>query len=92
MPSSKSALKSHRKSLTRREHNRGRRSAMRTSIKKTLQAVEAGDLEAAEKNLVAAQKMIDKNAKWNQLHSNTAARRKSNLAKAVQALRAQKRG
>jgi ribosomal protein S20 len=32
-------------------------------------------------------KMIDKNVKWNQLHQNTAARKKSILARAVNGIR-----
>lgn len=83
-PSAKSALK---KNLKRRERNRGRRSAMRTYIKRTMTAVEEKDLETAEKNLTLATKLIDKNVKWNQLHQNTAARKKSRLARAVDGLR-----
>ncbi len=79
-PSSKSDLK---RSRIRHERNRGRRSAMRTWIKKTLAAVEAGDKEGAESSLLMAQKQIDKNVKWNQLHERTAARRKSKLARLV---------
>lgn len=87
MPNTRSAKRELRKSLVRRQRNRGRKSAMRTWIKKTLRAVEAGDVEAAEANLVQAQKLIDKNAKWHQIHPNTAARRKSRLARMVAALR-----
>ena len=43
--------------------------------------------EAAEKNLSLATKLIDKNVKWNQMHRNTAARKKSRLAQAVDTLR-----
>ena len=83
-PSAKNALK---KSLKRRERNRGRRSSMRTYIRRTLDAVQENDLETAEKNLSLATKLIDKNVKWNQLHGNTAARKKSKLAEAVNGLR-----
>ena len=87
MPNTPSAKSSLKKSLKRRERNRGRRSAMRTWIKRTLTAVEEKDLEGAEKHLEMATKMIDKNVKWNQMHANTAARRKSVLARAVNGLR-----
>ena len=87
MPNTPSAKASLRKNLKRREHNRGRRSVMRTWIKRTLQAVEEGNLESAEKNFVMATKLIDKNVKWNQMHGNNAARKKSHLAKAVNSLR-----
>jgi ribosomal protein S20 len=60
---------------------------MRTWIKRTNDAIEEGNLEAAEKSFLMATKMIDKNVKWNQLHANTGARKKSHLAAAVNALR-----
>ncbi len=87
MPNTPSAKADLKINAQRREHNRGRKSAMRTAVKQTLAAVEAGDLAAAETSLVLAQKMIDKNVKWNQLHANTASRRKSSLTRAVAALR-----
>lgn len=88
MPNTPSARAELRKSLKRRERNRGRRSAMRSWIKRTMQAVEEKNLPEAEKNLVFASKLIDKNVKWNQLHANNGARKKSRLARAVQGLRA----
>jgi len=88
MPNTPSAKASLKKSLKRRERNRGRRSAMRTWIKRTMDAVEEGNLENAEQNLVMATKLIDKNVKWNQMHSNNAARKKSILSRAVNGLRA----
>lgn len=87
MPNTPSAKASLKKSLKRRERNRGRRSAMRTWIRRTMVAVEEGNLENAEQHFVLATKLIDKNVKWNQLHQNTAARKKSYLAKAVNSLR-----
>jgi len=87
MPNTPSAKSSLKKSLKRRERNRGRRSAMRTWIKRTLESVEEGNLQSAETNFAMATKMIDKNVKWSQMHSNNAARKKSHLAKAVDALR-----
>jgi small subunit ribosomal protein S20 len=87
MPNTKSAKADLTLNAIRREHNRGRKSSMRTAIKKTLIAIEAGDVATAEASLLAAQKIIDKNVKWNQLHANTGARRKSSLARAVAALK-----
>ena len=77
-----------KKDQKRRERNRGRRSAMRTWIKKTLVAIEEKNVEEAEKHFQLATKLIDKNVKWNQLHQNTAARKKANLARAMNALKA----
>ena len=83
MPNTPSAKAELKKGLKRRERNRGRRSTMRTWIKKTLEAIEEKDLESAEKSLLMANKLIDKNVKWNQLHQNTAARKKASLTRAV---------
>lgn len=83
MPNTQSAMGALRRSVVRRELNRGRKSAMRTWIKKTLTAIEAGDREEAQKCLLEAQALIDKNVRWNQIHANTGARRKSQLTKAV---------
>jgi len=63
MPNTPSAKREVHKNLERQHRNRSRKSAMRTWNKKTLAAVEAGDAELAEKNLVQAVKMLDKNAK-----------------------------
>jgi small subunit ribosomal protein S20 len=86
MPNTPSAKAELIRSLTRRERNRGRRSLMRTWIKKTLDSIEAGDKTAATESLVRATQFIDKNVKWNQMHPNTAARKKSSLTLKVNAL------
>lgn len=87
MPNTPSAKADLRKSRVRRQVNRGRKSSMRTAIKNIDAAIEAGNLEAAEAQLILAQKLIDKNIQWNQIHANTGARRKSHLQKAVNELR-----
>lgn len=88
MPNTPSAKAEMKKSAKRRERNRGRRSAMRTWIKKTMNSIEAQNVEEAEKNFGFATKLIDKNVKWNQLHQNTAARKKARLARALNELKA----
>jgi len=87
MPNTPTAKAELRKSLKRRERNRSRRSAMRTWIKKTLQAVEEKNFPEAERSLQQASQLIDKNVKWKQLHANTAARKKSRLALSVKRLK-----
>jgi len=88
MPNTPSAKAEMKKDLKRRERNRGRRSAMRTWIKKTLVAIEESNVDEAEKHFVLATKLIDKNVKWNQLHQNTAARKKASLARALNSMKA----
>lgn len=90
MPITPSAHKELRKNAVRRQANRSRKSTMRTWIQKTLDAIEARDLEQAEKSYALASKWIDKNAKRNQIHRNTASRRKSQLAGAIAKLRSAK--
>jgi small subunit ribosomal protein S20 len=87
MPNTPSAKAEMKKSAKRRERNRGRRSAMRTWIKRTMEAVAEENVEAAEKHFHLATKLIDKNVKWNQLHQNTAARKKARLAHAINAIK-----
>ena len=67
MPNSPSAAKRLRQGNKRRLHNRIAKKVVKTSMKKTLQAV-------ADKNL-------DKAGARRVLHPNTAARRKSKLAR-----------
>lgn len=80
MPQHKSAIKRLRQSKKRNEHNKGRRSKMRTLIKKVMSET---DKETAEKHLSEAVSFIDRNAVKGILHKNTAARKKSQLRRYV---------
>ena len=77
MPNNKQASKRMRQDEKRRVQNKTTRSAMRTAVKKVLQA-ETG--EDAKKNLPEAMKRVDKAAKNSVIHANAAARIKSRLA------------
>ena len=83
MPHSKQAKKRLRQNVKMRAHNRSIKSAMKTHIKKVLQAVEAGDLDAAKERLPLAMKKIDKAAKRSVIHKNQAARKISRLSRKV---------
>ena len=78
----KSAQKRHRQSLKRRMINRSRKSTIKTFTKKALVAAAASAPDAAELQR-KAESLLDKAAKGSTLHKNTAARRKSRLAKAI---------
>ena len=69
-----------------RLRNKARKSAMRTHVKRVLEAVESGDKETASTELTLAQKQIDKAAKSRIIHPNNAARKKSLLANRVAAM------
>jgi small subunit ribosomal protein S20 len=89
MVKSAAAKKRIRLNEQRRLANKAKKSVMKSSIKRVLQAVEEGSLEEARKALPLAVKNIDKAAKTNIIHANTAARRKSRIAKAVARLEQQ---
>ncbi len=74
-----SAVKAHRQSLKRRDHNREMRSALRTAIKNIRAAIDAKDLDGAKKQLPATVSLIDKMAAKGIIHGNAAARHKSRL-------------
>ncbi len=80
MPQHKSAIKRLRQSEKRNEHNRARRSKMRTLVKK-VKSTE--DKELAEKYLKDAVSFIDRLSVKNVIHPNNAARKKSQLTSYV---------
>ena len=83
----KSAQKRHRQSLKRRMINRSRKSTIKTFSKKALEAVSSSAENATEMQR-KAESLLDKAAKGSTLHKNTAARKKSRLAKAINKARA----
>ena len=64
-----------------RLHNRKRVSNLRTQIKRFLAAIEARNIDVAEREFQQVSKALDKTAKDNLIHSNAANRRKSRLAR-----------
>jgi small subunit ribosomal protein S20 len=85
MANIKSQIKRNKQNETRRERNKGVKSALRTSTKKVLAAVAEGDAEAAATLQRDAARAVDKAAGKGVLHKRTAARKKSRLAKQVNA-------
>jgi len=79
----KSAKKRILVTKTRNERNKAIKSAVKTAIKKVDAAVAAKDKEAASAALLAATAAIDKAATKGVYHKNTASRKVSRLAKAV---------
>lgn len=92
MPIIKSAKKRVTQSLKRQVRNYNTRTALRKAIRRVTEAVKAGDKSLAETELAAAYKVIDTAAKKNVLQKNTAARRKSGLAKSISAIKAPEAG
>lgn len=79
MPNTKSAKKRLRQNDLRRARNRAVKSSLRTQLKKVRQAVQAGDLAAAESELRVATKRLDQAGARKIIHPNVAARTKSRL-------------
>lgn len=86
MANIKSAKKRILVTKTRNERNKAIKSAVKTAIKKVDAAVAAKDKEAASAALLAATSAIDKATKKGVYHKNTASRKVSRLAKAVNSI------
>ncbi|MCY4663196.1 MAG: 30S ribosomal protein S20 [Acidimicrobiaceae bacterium] len=85
----KSQIKRNRQNEKRRLRNRTVRSEINTRSKAALAAVEHEDDEATAEALRQAVKRIDKAASRGVIHKNTAARRKSRLAREIERLRSE---
>jgi len=88
LPNIKSAAKRVEVSKKKALKNTMRKSALKTAIKKCKEAIASND-DSASAVFSATVKTIDKAASKNVLHKNTAARRKSKLAKALNAAKAE---
>lgn len=86
MAHSISAKKRVRQNETRRNINRARKSMVRTEIKKFELAIRNHEIEKATELLVSVQRQLDRVAATQTMHKNTAARKKSRLAKKLNAL------
>ena len=79
MPNIKSAKKRVKVIAVKTARNKANRSALKTEIKRANIAIESG--ENTQEAVRAAQKKIDQAVAKGLLHKNTAARKKSALAK-----------
>ncbi len=86
MANIKSAKKRARQSERSRMRNASARSMVRTSLKKVVTAIEAGDKEAAQTAYKAAMPLMDRYASRGLIHQNKAARHKSRLNAQIKAL------
>ncbi len=86
MANSPQARKRARQAEKHRQHNAGRRSMMRTEIKKVVNAIAAGDKEGAESAYKSAVPLLDSLANKGLIHKNKAARHKSRLNAKIRAL------
>ena len=83
MANTKSALKRVRQTERRTERNRAEKSRIKTLRKKVSAAVEAGKKDDAETAFRDFASAVDRAAKSNLVHKNTASRLKSRVSAAV---------
>ena len=83
MANIKSQIKRNRQNEAARLRNRMVRSELKTYVRRFRTAVEAGDTDAATAAFGPAAQALDKAASKGVLHRNTAANRKSGMAKAL---------
>jgi small subunit ribosomal protein S20 len=86
MAHSKSALKRWRQNERHRARNKPVRTSARTAVRKTRAAIADGGGEDAAAALREAASVLDRAAKRNVIHRNTAARHKSRLMRALNRL------
>jgi len=86
LPQRRNARKELRKTEKHLAHNLDIKTALKKTIKKLLAEVKDKKVADAKATLKLAFKKIDKAAKRNLIHKNTAANRKSLLSRAVQSI------
>ena len=90
MAHSLSAKKRVRQNLAHRARNRARKTLIRNHVKTFEAALAAGDLAKAEQELRKTAQRLDRVACKGTIHRNAAARRRSRLARKLNAARASK--
>ncbi|MCK4913124.1 MAG: 30S ribosomal protein S20 [Planctomycetes bacterium] len=88
MAHSLSAKKRVRQNVKSNTTNRARKSQVKTQTKHFEDALESGDAIVAEEQLKLVSKKLDKTAARSTMHKKTAARKKSQMAKQLNALKA----
>jgi small subunit ribosomal protein S20 len=90
MANHKSAIKKMRQDEVRRLRNKMYRTRLRTVVKSVEVALSEQNADVAKEAFQTAMPVIDKIASKGVIHKNTAARKKSRLAKRINALAASK--
>jgi len=85
-----SAKKRVRQNAKRKIINRARKSQVKTQIKHFETALQSGDADAANEQHRLVARKLDKTAATGTMHKKTAARKKSRLAKKLNALKTKK--
>ena len=88
MAHSLSAKKRIRQNVKHRARNRARKDSVKQQVKTLLGAIASGDADKAQVEFRKTAHWLDKVAAKGTMHKNTAARRRSRLARRINALRA----
>ncbi len=86
MANIKSQIKRIKTNLKAQERNKAVKSELKTAVRRTREAIAAGDKAVAQEALMTATKKLDKAVSKGVIHENQAANRKSSMAKQVAAL------
>lgn len=86
MANIKSQIKRIRTNELARQRNKAVKSALKTSVRRVRAAINSGDKAAAQTQLAAASRDLDKAVSKGVIHSNQGANRKSALSQQVAAL------
>lgn len=90
MAQSLQAKKRAKQNTKRRTINRASKSQIKTNIKHLEETLSSGDAEKASEQYKLIARKLDKTASTSTMHKKTAARKKSRLAKKVNALKVKK--
>ena len=83
MATHNSALKAHKQSIERRDHNRQLRTRLRRALREIRAAIDTGEGDAVNQALRSTVSLVDRMAGKGIIHRNAAARYKSRLASRV---------
>ncbi|MFD1828144.1 MULTISPECIES: 30S ribosomal protein S20 [Streptomyces] len=86
MANIKSQIKRIKTNEKARQRNKAVKSELKTAIRRTREAIAAGDVEKATEAVRAANRKLDKAVSKGVIHKNQAANKKSALAQKVSAL------
>lgn len=87
MPNTASSKKRVRQNVKQRARNRWRKDQIKDAVREFTTAIEAGNKDKAAEDLKLVYKQLDKVAGKGTIHKKTAARRKSRLAKKLDAIK-----
>jgi len=85
-----SAKKRNRQNEARQERNRSRKSELKTETRKMMDAIHDGDLQTAQSKFQSITKKLDQITSKGTFHPNNASRKKSRLARHLNAALAAK--